>query len=406
MMGEILIYLFELGSLRMARKSDLILTPILFGIVCLLAAGSSASQGRPSEPSPLRYTPLEVHANDTPDDGGTSLTVKWILPAADSLLSGYVVFRRSSEDTAFAEIGRVGKGSASFLDQRGVNRDLSYVYKVAGFEGEHLYFSGESPPAQPKAQWFNKKRLNILLAVIVLTALLLWFLRLARQGERLFIRKIAGLDAVDEAVGRATEMGRSIFYSPGLDPMDEVATVASMAILGQVAKKAAQHETKLVVPNRDPIVMTVAQQVVKEAYASVGRPDLYVEEDVYYVTYSQFGYAAGVTGRMMREKPATNFFVGRFYAESLILAETGNATGAIQIAATDSDAQLPFFITSCDYTLIGEELYAASVYLSREPMLMGTLKGQDKAKLVMILVTIVASILTFFGVDSGIFFGR
>ena len=41
-------------------------------------------------------------------------------------------------------------------------------------------------------------------------------------------------------------------------------------------------------------------------------------------------------------------------------ARLGNAAGAIQIAGTDAVTQLPFFITTCDYTLIGEELYAAS----------------------------------------------
>ena len=124
-------------------------------------------------------------------------------------------------------------------------------------------------------------------------------------------------------------------YIPGLDPMDEVATVAAINILGQVAKKAGQYETRLVVPNRDPIVMAVAQQVVRESYSAVGKPHLYRQEDVFYVTYSQFGFAAAVAGLMMRDKPATNFFMGHFYAESLVLAETGNATGAIQIAGTD-----------------------------------------------------------------------
>ena len=80
---------------------------------------------------------------------------------------------------------------------------------------------------------------------------------------------------------------------------------------------------------------------------------------------------------MLREKPAAIFLQGTFYAESLILAETGNSVGAIQIAGTDSEHQLPFFIAACDYTLIGEELYAASAYLSREPMLLGSLRGQD-----------------------------
>jgi hypothetical protein len=72
--------------------------------------------------------------------------------------------------------------------------------------------------------------------------------------------------------------------------------------------------------------------------------------------------------------------MGYFNAESLLLAETGASTGAIQVAGTDQYIQLPFFITTCDYTLIGEELYAASAYLSRDPRLLGSLRGQDVGK--------------------------
>jgi hypothetical protein len=63
-----------------------------------------------------------------------------------------------------------------------------------------------------------------------------------------------------------------------------------------------------------------------------------------------------------------------------MLAETGSTTGSIQISGTDEVAQIPFFVVACDYTLIGEELYAASAYLGREPILLGSLKGQDWAK--------------------------
>ena len=243
---------------------------------------------------------------------------------------------------------------------------------------------GPTEPLAPERQWLRYERTNILLAVLLFMGTVVLLVERARRGAKLFIRRIAGLEAVEEAVGRATEMGRPILYIPGLDPMDEVATVAAINILGEVAKKAGEYETKLVVPNRDPIVMAVAQQVVRESYSAVGKPHLYRDDNVFYVTFSQFGFAAAVAGLMMRDKPATNFFIGHFYAESLVLAETGNASGAIQIAGTDSDAQLPFFISACDYTLIGEELYAGSVYLSRDPLLLGALKAQDYAKAIII----------------------
>jgi hypothetical protein len=112
------------------------------------------------------------------------------------------------------------------------------------------------------------------------------------------------------------------------------------------------------------------------------------------VTTSQFAYTAAVDGIMVRQKPATNLFLGMFYAEALILAETGAMTGAVQIAGTDAVSQLPFFVTSCDYTIIGEELYAASAYLSREPKLLGSLKAQDWGKLLILFFVIVGAILS------------
>ncbi len=43
-------------------------------------------------------------------------------------------------------------------------------------------------------------------------------------------------------------------------------------------------------------------------------------------------------------------------------------------------------MVTCDYTLIGEELFAASAYLSRDPQQLGSLKGHDFGKLVIILI--------------------
>jgi len=89
--------------------------------------------------------------------------------------------------------------------------------------------------------------------------------------------------------------------------------------------------------------------------------------------------------------------MGAFFAESLLLAETGNAAGSIQIAGTARPEQLPFFIAACDYTLMGEELYAASAYLSHEPLMLGGLKGQDLMKVLIVALIIIGVVLVTFG---------
>ena len=120
---------------------------------------------------------------------------------------------------------------------------------------------------------------------------------------------------------------------------------------------------------------------------------------VFMAATEQFSYAAAVAGMMVRERPAAHIMMGYFYAESLLLAETGSTTGAIQIAGTDAYTQLPFFVTTCDYTLMGEELYAASAYLSKEPKLLGSLKGQDVGKALLIGLLFVGTVVASFGVD-------
>ena len=245
---------------------------------------------------------------------------------------------------------------------------------------------------------FDTAKIWIFLAMILYSATVVYCIYHARSGKKLFIRRIPGLEAVDEAIGRATEMGRSIMYILGLGGVSNVATIASMNILSQVAQKTADYETPLRVPCNDPIVMNVVREMVRTAYLNEGRPDAYNEENIFFLTESQFAYAAGVDGMIVREEPAAVFLQGSFFAESLILAETGNSIGAIQIAGTDKEHQLPFFIAACDYTLIGEELYAASAYLSREPMLLGSLKGQDYGKVMIFGAIVIGVILELFGI--------
>ncbi|MDO9391752.1 MAG: hypothetical protein Q7U71_08265 [bacterium] len=344
-----------------------------------------------AEPAAAAIAPVpEVKAGDTPNDGGNAITVTWQASPdeARGLVEGYEVLRSETVDGQYSKVGYVPYGFTSFDDQEVPKNasDFFYQVKTVGRGAAAFTLSAVSNPAQAREQWFNTARVNALISCLLFTLIVVIFISRAKRGQSLFIRRIAGLAAVEEAVGRATEMGRPILYVPGLSTISDVATIAALNILGQVAKKAAEYDTPLLVPNRDPVVFTVAQEIVKEAYAEVGRPDAYNHDSVFYLTDSQMGFASGVDGIMTREKPATNFFLGMFWAESLILAETGASTGAIQIAGTDAISQLPFFITACDYTLIGEELYAASAYLSKEPMLLGTMKGQDWSKAIIVLL--------------------
>ena len=241
---------------------------------------------------------------------------------------------------------------------------------------------------------FNSSRSFMFIVLLTVIMVLFNEIQNARKdSDSIFLRDIPGLKAVEEAVGRSTEMGRPILYVPGIMDMNEVETVAGVIILGHVAQMTAQYETGLDVPVARYIVMQAARESCKEAYLSQGRPEMFNEDMVHYITDDQFAYAAGVNGIMQRDKPAACLYMGKFYAESLLFAETGNGIGAIQIAGTASQAQIPFFVTACDYTLMGEEYFAASAYLSRKPELIGGVKTQDTVKLMLIGLIIVCLVM-------------
>jgi hypothetical protein len=59
-------------------------------------------------------------------------------------------------------------------------------------------------------------------------------------------------------------------------------------------------------------------------------------------------------------------------------------------------------VAGCDYFLIGEEIFVAGAYLSRHPVRMGSLAGQDIGKAIFMVIIAIGVLLRSFG-DSSVF---
>ena len=369
--------------------------------------------------------PVGLQVIDTPNDGGESLTLVWAPGPSDGPEAQYEVLIGAPGATDPAALKVIAEFPANtryvkqaksawwtraadptwhqFIIKSGKGIELkdgtAYSVAVAMRNGDERAV-GSLLQATPHPDWFNWNQINNLMLALGFGALVFYTISHAKRNE-IFLRRIPGLDAVDEAIGRSTELGKPILYLTGAHDMSDPSTIAAAVILGRVAKRTAAYETELMVPHRDPITMAVCQEITKQAYLEAGKPDLFKEDSNFFITADQFSYTAAVDGIMLRKKPAANFFMGSYFAESLLLTETGASTGAIQIAGTDSDHQLPFFVTTCDYTLIGEELYAASAYLSKEPIQIGTLRGQDIGKAVILGAILLGTALATVGAATG-----
>ncbi|OGR42159.1 MAG: hypothetical protein A2X35_06760 [Elusimicrobia bacterium GWA2_61_42] len=396
----------------------MIKTKVITLIAFMLFAAGSAFAAKPA-PAIDGFAAL-----DMPYDVGNAAVLRWPANPADTDDTSYVVYVSTHETGGWLEADRFAAAAKTGKDielpfwawngsaaEHAVKIELNnlfgeslpssvFQFRVTAEKNKKVIAESAVVSVMPVGNWFRLDRLNNLILLIVLIIIFFWAVSHAKR-KGLFIRRIAGLDAIDEAIGRATEMGKPIFYVPGIGSMGSISTIASAFILGEVSKKVAQYDSQIKVPHYDPIVMTVCKEIVKQSYMEAGRPDSYREDINQFVSADQFSYAASVDGMISREKPAACFYMGYFMAESLLLAEVGATSGAIQIAGTDVEHQLPFFFTACDYTLIGEELYAAGAYLSKEPMLLSALKVQDFGKLIVMVSVFFGMILVVLGAKLG-----
>ena len=131
-------------------------------------------------------------------------------------------------------------------------------------------------PLMPQMGWFDPTRIWFFSLLVILCGSVLAYIFAARRGMQMKVRRIAGLAAVDDAVGRATEMGRPILYVPGIQDMNDIQTIASLTIPPGSRKRLPNTmPARVEVPTTRSLVMTAARETVQAAYLAAGRPEAF-----------------------------------------------------------------------------------------------------------------------------------
>jgi len=225
-------------------------------------------------------------------------------------------------------------------------------------------------------------------------------------GRRKFaLRRLPALEAIDEAVGRAAEMGRPIHYNPGwytLDSVEAPQTVAALNILNELAHKAFKANVPIITTLIRPDVIPLVDDIYRNAATSEAKPEMYKPENIRYLSGEQFAYFGGVAKIFGVEHPSASILMGGYMAYSLLMVELGVRHECFQIAGTASWHQIPFFAALADYTLISEELFVAGAYLSQDPHLIGSIFGQDVTRYITLALGLMGIALS--AVGSKLFF--
>lgn len=216
----------------------------------------------------------------------------------------------------------------------------------------------------------------------------------ARRGRMPYLRRIPGIASLEEALGRATELGRPVIFALGHSGLQAIETHAALSILAYVARLAARLRTPFITLVSQQDVYPVAEETVRHAYTAEGVPDQFRAEDqVRFLSGHTVIFAMGAARLIEETKAGCALFFGPFDFTSLLMAEPGARMGVMQIAGDPSLFQIPFFVCTCDYTIIGEEYFAAGAYLSPDPATRATLASQDIIKAVFAGMVIVGTLL-------------
>jgi len=227
-----------------------------------------------------------------------------------------------------------------------------------------------------------------LLLLLASFALFYAYMKLAAGGAKIKVRTFPAVAAIPEAIGRAAEMGKPIYYSTGQgqgtlnNQGNGPQTLAGISILGHVTRLCVKSGVKITYFTDIADSLPLVEETMRNAYLAEGKPDEFDPAVGINFQNEQSPYLTASLGWIQRERPASTFLLGGFYYESVCIAEAGNIIGAMQIGGTANTHQLPFLIASCDYMLIMEELYAASAEISGNPDVLGSLKGEDILKFI------------------------
>ena len=352
----------------------------------LASAAENAAQGLGAllaHPEP----PIEVQAFDTPNDDGGSITLTWPRDSQISENAMYQVAIADSPSGPFRVVAEVAAtknlmSEAPALFGRGADLENHHYVNVEDFagaggktpleDGKTYYFHVDVRSAggairgkvivnaESTGNLFNRAKTNNLVLCLVFSGLIMGYIGIAQRRE-LKVRRIAGLEALDEALGRATEMGKPVLFIHGLRDMSQIPTIAAVNILGRVARRTAEYDTALRVVAPDPVVMSVSQETVKASYVEAGRPDAFNPDHVFVASTEQFSYAAAVEGIMVRDRPAAHIMMGYFYAESLLLPRRGRRPGR-------SRSPAPMLSPSCRSLLLPATI-PCSARSSTQPVL-------------------------------------
>ena len=294
-----------------------------------------------------------IVAHDSPHDAGGVIELYWTLSRADVLgqerVSGYQVLRSEAAKDEFEIIATLGPGTDRFVDTNAsASTEYKYRIRTLTYSGEHID-SESSDIVSSSGQWFRPQYIPIIVAIIVIAFFMFITRQLPVVDEVWIFPSIRNLA---ETVIRPHS--EPLVYVPGTGSYSSMATIASITLMEQIIELMREHNNEIEVNVSDPITFSAVTECL----------DYLDHSTAYYISPDKAVFSMAYTQKMLTKSAETAVLVGSMDDESLLLTEAGSRSGAFQIAGTDNVSQIPFLLSTCELTLIGEVIFLAGPQLS------------------------------------------
>ena len=152
----------------------------------------------------------------------------------------------------------------------------------------------------------------------------------------------------------------------------------------------------------DTSALPLAQDTLRRAYESRRRVADYSSNKVrwYAAGNRSLAYAAAITTMIYDESLSAHVLAGSFGAEIGLVMDTARRAGHKVVAVSDQLEGQAVAYAMTEHVLIGEEIFAAASYLSKDPNLLVESVTRDALRWILIAVLLVSMLVIAFGIGS------
>ncbi len=229
---------------------------------------------------------------------------------------------------------------------------------------------------------------------VLATALLVYTARYfrGRRGRRRTQRKIAGFEQIPRWTLQSAESNRPLhlaFGDAGVGGEHTPSALAGAELFHHVIDGANASGIAPIVSMSAPSTLPLAQDSLRRAWHD--------GDTLSRARWSPRGlaYAGAVTASLAEDEPTAHVMAGSFGAELALMLECADRRGQPSLAVSDRlDGQAVAYALA-DHALIGEELFAASGYVSDDDAGHGDAAIIDVLRVLIIVGATIALLLGF-----------